>query len=89
MVIKESIFLCSKAYLVFALQLGIAQQNVCDTLSGNLIAIKKSAEGWSTNILPLLTVCGGNHEISPPALQRRRQAKAIVAALARSKSGKR
>ena len=86
MVIKESIFLCSKAYLVFALQLGIAQQNVCDTLSGNLIAIKKSAECWSTSIL--LSV-GGNHEISPPALPGRRQAKAIVAALARSKSGKR
>lgn len=83
MVIKESIFLCSKTYLVFALQLGIAQQNVCDTLSGNLIAIKKSAECWSTSIL--LSV-GGNHEISPPALPR---AKAIVAALARSKSGKR
>ena len=73
-------------YLVFALQLGIAQQNVCDTLSGNLIAIKKSAECWSTSIL--LSV-GGNHEISPPALPGRRQAKAIVAALARSKSGKR
>ena len=86
MVIKDSIFLCSKTYLVFALQLGIAQQNVCDTLSGNLIAIKKSAECWSTSIL--LSV-GGNHEISPPALPGRRQAKAIVAALARSKSGKR